>query len=235
MGEEAFLWNMTKVSMNVNHVNANLAGVHLGSLNCKLFLSASGRRPEKRSFKGDVIGYDHIKVKRPDSSETENRRKEFHDITQTKPPGISKKGLSLEDQIVKLRANFFTINRSLRFNVILYHVDFSPDLEMRGIRNNLIRNLGLGGVYDGVKSIYLTHELPDELSFFKAKTRENQEVEMQIKKTRIIPFTDAQFLQVMNVILRRSMEGLNLQLVGRNLFDPRSAINAQQGIQLWPG
>ncbi|CRK90810.1 CLUMA_CG004500, isoform A [Clunio marinus] len=42
--------------------------------------------------------------------------------------------------------------------------------------------------------------------------------------------------QIWNLILRQIMKGLELQLVGRNLYDPKNKVSLPQyGLELWPG
>jgi aubergine-like protein len=48
--------------------------------------------------------------------------------------------------------------------------------------------------------------------------------------------TNEQGIQILNLILRRAMNGLHLQLVGRNLFDAAAKVDIREyRIELWPG
>ena len=47
---------------------------------------------------------------------------------------------------------------------------------------------------------------------------------------------DMHFIQFFNIILRKCMEGLDLQLLGRNYFDPKANIKLPaHRLELWPG
>lgn len=74
--------------------------------------------------------------------------------------------------------------------------------------------------------IYTTHRLEQDVNNFPIKSRENVDYVMTIKNTnQTITMTDDMAMQVLNLILRRTMEGLNMQLVGRNLYDPKNKVS----------
>ncbi len=48
--------------------------------------------------------------------------------------------------------------------------------------------------------------------------------------------TDFHYIQFFNIVLRKCMEGLDLQLLGRNYFDPKARIMLPDyKLELWPG
>jgi aubergine len=110
----------------------------------------------------------------------------------------------------------------------LYRVDFEPDIEIAGLRKAFVgnqRELFGGYLYDGQNMLYLTHRLPEETMEFTMTSREGQDYKLKIKNTGAkIEMTDSMATQILNLILRRTMEGLNLQLVGRNLYDPANRV-----------
>ncbi|EAT40149.1 AAEL008076-PA, partial [Aedes aegypti] len=59
---------------------------------------------------------------------------------------------------------------------------------------------------------------------------------VKIVHTGTVDMTNETGIQVLNLILRRAMGGLNLQLVGRNLYDAAAKIAIRDfHIELWPG
>lgn len=62
------------------------------------------------------------------------------------------------------------------------------------------------------------------------KNREGETIQIKIKHVGIVDVSDAQQIQVLNLILRRAMEGLQLQLVGRNFFDPVAKVSSEKNI-----
>lgn len=107
-------------------------------------------------------------------------------------------------------------------------MDFEPDLELLLLRKVFLgqqRELLGGYLYDGGSLIYLTHRLPDDRMEFNVESREGLRYKMVIKKTgMVINMTDGMATQVLNVILRRVMDGLKMQLVGRNMYDAANKV-----------
>jgi aubergine len=79
------------------------------------------------------------------------------------------------------------------------------------------------------------HRLPDQ--DLVSRTREGEDFMIKLKSTGVqISLSDGMGLMVLNIMLRRAMEGLNLQEVQRNLYDPNNAIDLRDWkLQLWPG
>lgn len=146
----------------------------------------------------------------------------------------SKKGTS--GAVVPLSANYFKLLRKTDFEFCLYRVDFTPDVELEGLRKSFVRSQAglLGGyLFDGQSMIYTTRRLPEEINEFNVKSREGVAYEMIIKHTGTsIKQNDAMIVQIYNLILRRAMGGLEMQLVGRNLYDPKSKVRRVQRGQL---
>lgn len=124
---------------------------------------------------------------------------------------------------IQLSANYFKLLRQPNFEFNLYRVDFEPDVEIDYIRKSFIgqqRDLLGGYLYDGRSMIYATRRLEQEIYRIPVKSREGGEYTMIIKRTdTVIAMTDAIATQILNTILRRAMDGLKMQLVGRNLYD----------------
>lgn len=72
---------------------------------------------------------------------------------------------------------------------------------------------------------------------FECEDRENNKYTMTLQNTGTsIQMTDASAMQVLNLILRRAMDGLEMQLVGRNMYYPQNrVIIKEHKVELWPG
>lgn len=79
-------------------------------------------------------------------------------------------------------------------------------------------------------------ELQKDTFEFMTKDRDENPIQVILKYVAECPMTSASSVQVLNLILRRAMNGLKLQLVGRNFFDAVAKIDIRDfHIQLWPG
>lgn len=141
---------------------------------------------------------------------------------------------------VMLSANYFKMIKKPNFVFTLYRVDFYPDTDILGLRKKLIfeqKDILGGYLYDGQNSLYLTKTLDEKVMTFECSDNEGKKYQMVIKKTETsFEMTDASVTQVLNVILRRTMDELKMQLVGRNLYDPNNKVDLKDfKVELWPG
>lgn len=83
-----------------------------------------------------------------------------------------------------------------------------------------------GYLYDGASILFITARLPQDQMTFDCETREGKNYKLTLKNTKqTIDRSDPRVLLVLNIMLRRAMEGLNLKLIQRNLFDPENAVS----------
>jgi aubergine len=136
---------------------------------------------------------------------------------------------------VSLSANYFKLIRMPNFEFNLYRVDFQPDIELAALRKKFVyvQREYLGGyLFDGQSMIYITRRLDVDVKVFNCESREGNKYKMTIKNTGTkIEMTDGMAMQVLNLILRRTMEGLKMQEVGRNLYDPLKKVNYELEIK----
>lgn len=117
--------------------------------------------------------------------------------------------------------NHFRLLKKPNWQLYQYRVDFAPNIELRGLRNRLIyeQKPTLGGyLFDGTM-LFLSIKLPNDVTQFMAKDREGNPIQTTVKFVNLVSMATAASVQILNLILRRSMEALKLQLVGRNFFD----------------
>lgn len=180
--------------------------------------------------------------KSPDSSSSgqskgRGRRRQIYEIVETRPENVTcKQGKSGHE--ISLRCNYFKLQTTPTWRIYQYHVDFEPNIESRRVRCGLLsefRDILCGYIFDGTKAFTNTR-LRDDCLEVQATSRRQESIKITIKYVGVISMTEWQSLQVLNLILRRSIEGLKLQLVGRNFYDAVAKVNVRDfNIQLWPG
>ena len=93
-------------------------------------------------------------------------------------------------------------------------------------------------MFDGTILFTTTKLSPDDknLILTTVSERDKMEYNITIKLVGEILPTDYQYLQFFNIVLRSAMEKLQLELIRRDYFDPKSAIKFNQyKLELWPG
>lgn len=111
----------------------------------------------------------------------------------------------------------------------MYRVDFLPECELPATRKYLIytqRDLLGAYLYDTKNSVYLTHRLNQDNTEVETADRAGNPVKLTIRLGTIVQMDTRESLQVLNLILRRAMEGLKLELIGRNLFDAAGRVSS---------
>lgn len=129
---------------------------------------------------------------------------------------------------VRLTANYFRVLRKPEWGLHQYRVDFNPPVEILGLRKRLMfeQKPLLGGyLYDSNNMLFLSQKLPNDVQEVTGKDREGNEIQITFKWVKVVEMATRESLQVMNIIVRRSMDGLKLQLVGRNLFDAKASVS----------
>lgn len=150
------------------------------------------------------------------------------DVYTTKPASVENSKMGTSGNKIALKANYFPFNKKVQFELMQYRVDFAPDIELAGIRKFLIfqRKSVLGGyVYDGASGLYLSKKLDSNPFEYTERSRDGETFKVTIKSTdNVIRMSDGMGTQILNLILRRSMGGLNLQLVKRDYFDAKNKV-----------
>jgi aubergine len=164
-------------------------------------------------------------------------RRVVHDIVRTRPENRNTKVGSM-GTVTMLKANYFRLNKSPQWHIYQYRVDFAPEVEQMIVRKGLIgvHKQQLGGyLFDGTM-VFLTKRLNNEVTELYSTRKDGEQIRITIKFVGEISMTDGTSLQILNLILRRAMEGLKLQLVGRNFFDAVAKTDLREcRLQLWPG
>lgn len=148
----------------------------------------------------------------------------------------TKKGSS--GTVIPLITNYFEIMTRPQFAFTQYRVDFEPEIENTRVKNGILTDQKpiIGGfIYDRGSTVYTVKPLQDENTVLNVKIRDGTDLKIKLKKTNVVFMTSDTSFPILNIILRRAMGKLNLQLVGRNLYDAVAKKIIDSRIELWPG
>ncbi|KAK0151277.1 Piwi-like protein 2 [Merluccius polli] len=123
--------------------------------------------------------------------------------------------------------------------VYQYHVTFVPNIESMAMRFGMMKEhrptTGEVVAFDG-SILFLPIKMKDVVLLKSERRTDNQEIEIKIQMTKILPPYSDLCIPFYNVLLRRIMKMVGLKLVGRNHYDPQSAvILGKHRLQVWPG
>ncbi|XP_030369390.1 protein aubergine-like [Scaptodrosophila lebanonensis] len=144
---------------------------------------------------------------------------------------------------ITVQANYFKVMKRPEWTIFKYHVDFIPDIDNTRLRRAYLNEhrTKLGGyIYDG-SILFCTREFrcdPNNVYAleFVTTNRALEHIQIKIKKVGAVEKADAQQFQILNLILRRAMEGLKLELITRNFFDPLTKFKLDNyNVEIWPG
>ncbi|XP_001663870.2 protein aubergine [Aedes aegypti] len=142
-------------------------------------------------------------------------------------------------QPLQLQANYFKLLKHIEWTLYQYRVDFAPACDsirlMQGLISQHKKTFG-GYLFDGTQLFMVNKLRSEQLSLECRHERTGEVYQVKIVHTGTVDMTNETGIQVLNLILRRAMGGLNLQLVGRNLYDAAAKIAIRDfHIELWPG
>ncbi|XP_008848625.1 piwi-like protein 2 [Nannospalax galili] len=123
--------------------------------------------------------------------------------------------------------------------VYQYHVTFSPNVECKSMRFGMLKDhqavTGNVTAFDG-SILYLPVQLQQVLELKSQRKTDDAEISIKIQLTKILEPCSDLCIPFYNVVFRRVMKLLDMKLVGRNFYDPTSAMVLQQHrLQIWPG
>lgn len=138
-----------------------------------------------------------------------------------------------------LKTNYFRIRRQDDECIFQYRVDFNPTVESSRTMSSIIYTLKgtIGGyLFDGTQ-LFTRHKIrSDEVEITTKDTTTGTDYIVKLRKVGVIDGTNEMSFVIYNLINRKAMGGLKLQLIGRNYFDPVAKIEISQfGLELYPG
>ncbi|XP_072938555.1 piwi-like protein Siwi [Epargyreus clarus] len=158
-------------------------------------------------------------------------------VLRTRPATVtSKKGST--GMPLDLMANYFTVETTPQWRLHQYHVDISPEEDRTHVRKALLRihNKTLGGyLFDGTVLYTVKRLHPDPMELYSDRN-DGERFRIMIKLTCDVCPGDYHYIQVFNIIIRKCFNLLQLQLVGRDFFDPSAKVDIPEyKLQIWPG
>lgn len=166
------------------------------------------------------------------------RRQVNVENVRTRPATLnSKRGTS--GRVVSLQANYFKLETHTDWCLYQYRVDFAPEEDRTFIRKALLRNhrATLGGyIFDGTM-MYTSVRLPqDPLELTSIRKSDETPVRITVRLAGDLAQGDSHYFQFFNILMRKCLGHLDLQLVGRNFFDAKAKIVVPaHKLELWPG
>lgn len=179
-----------------------------------------------------------IKSESGDVSTTGTRgRRKMETIYVTKPANlVTKKGTS--GRSATLLTNHFKVPTVPDWCLYKYRVDFEPEETRTFIRKGLLRlhKEKVGAyIFDGT-ILYTSCRLPDKVELVSTRQSDDTPIKIIIRLVGDMMRDDPHYIQFFNIIMRKCLEHLKLQLVGRDYYDAINKASIQQfRLELWPG
>ncbi|XP_043785824.1 piwi-like protein Siwi isoform X1 [Apis laboriosa] len=156
---------------------------------------------------------------------------------QTRPENlITKQGTT--GSSVMLQANYFKLLATTDWCLYQYRIDFAPEEDRTAVRKGLLKlhKEALGAyVFDGTV-MYSSRRLQDKMEIWSRRTSDDATIRITIRLVGEMERVDQRYLQFFNIIMRKCLALLNLQLVGRDYFDAHSKVEVRDfRLELWPG
>ncbi|XP_046396962.1 piwi-like protein Siwi isoform X2 [Ischnura elegans] len=165
---------------------------------------------------------------------------EVEEIIWTRPKELpSKKGAYGTE--IALTSNYFRLITQTNWCLYQYRVDFSPEEERTVIKRKIMHSfedkLGEGYIFDGTV-LFSMNRLSEPMELYCLRPNSDKCYRITLRLVGDMAPGDHHYLQFYNLLVRRCLGHLNLQLVGRNYFDPAAAVTSMKDeykMQLWPG
>ncbi|BET00951.1 aubergine [Nesidiocoris tenuis] len=148
----------------------------------------------------------------------------------------AKQGTSKKEPLM-LKSNYFAFSNIANLTLYQYRVDFQPDEDRTAFRKGILRDhrSEFGSyIFDGTV-LYTLRRLPENHELMSQR-RDGTNIRILIKLTTSLARTDHNYVTFLNNIMRKCMNHMKLELVGRNYFDPAMKNSIPEyRIEIWPG
>jgi len=175
-----------------------------------------------------------------------------------KPSGMKGKEGSV-GRPLPLIANYFLLLQRPTWALYQHRVDFEPQVDNERVRKGLLRGVAkdMGAyMFDGAKDVgayifdgtllYSSRELSNESEPFvviaernkdTAEGKAGDQVTIRIRRTmKLESRDDLMYKSFFNLVVRKCLYAMDMELMGRNFFDRNAAIKVpQHRLELWPG
>ncbi|XP_046667762.1 piwi-like protein Siwi [Homalodisca vitripennis] len=150
----------------------------------------------------------------------------------------SKKGHTGRPVIIQ--ANYFSLVEKTDWCLYQYRVDFDPSIDLTWERKKLLRdqknNIKCEYIFDGTV-LYCSCLLdPDPMEVFSARESDSSQIRITIRRVGEMTLGDHHYLQFFNILTRKCLTLLDLQIINRDYYDPKAKVVVEEyHLELWPG
>ncbi|XP_033236349.1 protein aubergine-like [Drosophila pseudoobscura] len=213
-------------------------------LGLQLGQSSNEARPDKPVPPADALKTSEIIPKSEDTEaqaiEGDPRgsvrgRRLITEVVHSRPQGLTTKA-GISGTKINVQTNYFKLLKRPCWTIFQYRVDFEPEVDNTRYRRGYLyehKNILGGYIFDGTILFCTTQFNFKELV---TKNHAGENITIKIKHVGLVEAADNQQFQVLNLLLRKAMESLSLQLVSRNYYDAKAKIKLNNyRVELWPG
>lgn len=130
---------------------------------------------------------------------------------------------------IPLLCNYFQLLQAGKWGLNQYRVDFNPDIDHTGQRKGMMRtamqSVLKGYLFDGTVMYTPTRLLPDPMEKV-VQTEAGDNIRITIRMVGDLAWGDRAYLQLFNLIIRKCLAFMKLELVGRDYFDPNLKVGS---------
>jgi len=148
---------------------------------------------------------------------------------------------------IRLTSNYVRVQKKgqMAWRLFHYHASFVPEIKMTREKKGLMRAFAGTGegklgmfIFDG-HSLWTTKLLSPEIGApieLTGTLKDETPVDIQIKLVAELEPGDSMYLQFYSIVVRKCLEVLKLDLLGRHYYDNTAAIRMDNyRLELWPG
>ncbi|KAL0122352.1 hypothetical protein PUN28_007227 [Cardiocondyla obscurior] len=195
--------------------------------------SSYSEQHESKKVKSDVKS----EVKKEDTEQSTSGRRGKSDILVTRPHDLeTKRGTS--GRPITLTTNHFKLPTVPDWCLYKYRVDFEPEEERTFVRKGMVRfkKEEIGAyIFDG-SILYATTSELNKIHWKVPRKSDGIEIGITMRLVGKMTPDDGYYNVIFNIIMRKCLEYLKLQLVGRNYYDAKNkSVVSQFRLELWPG
>lgn len=160
----------------------------------------------------------------------------------TRPANLQTKHGKIIDGGLKLLVNYFKIQTVPDWVLHQYRVDIAPEEDRTQVRKFLLRThrekLG-GHLFDGTVLFTgnrLTAQPGESVTLTSKDERSGVVYTLTVRHVGQVAKGDYAYIQVYNLLMRSCLSALELQLLGRDFYDPQAKVMIpDHRLELWPG
>ncbi|XP_054710700.1 piwi-like protein 1 [Uloborus diversus] len=141
---------------------------------------------------------------------------------------------------IALYANFFEVLSKPTWCVFQYHCEFSPVVESSRMRRSFMREhkekFGDCYIFDGMSDLKTVTQLGEGAEFFSQRRTDGENIRITVKRVAELAPNHPELGRLFNTQMRRNLQHLKFQLLGRHYFDQNAVSDVQQyNLQIWQG